>query len=681
TEMAEYVVSGWNNFFRPVLDQTRLIGIGINDENGRQLAVSLYDITQLANPEPMITRAEVSGEEGGWDWSEANWDHRAFTVLDNAVNVQAPTGETETGLVLLPFSSWDYGTGRSVSGVQIFTFSANTLTRRGLMEHGSPVRRTFAAGEGAAVNLSESDLTVFSQANLDEPAELGRLEVAPSYAKVLSFDGFRVRLKYASQYYWNYDPDVLPVVEIVPDALRVDVAQPMATFEVPHEAEVFKMGDDRLVVMTSRIIEYYPYESEVRLEVYDLSNPQNPVLAGEYAATDLPWPYDTTWRNRPLRTVHVLDDAIAFLAPNVQDQTVGWEQSCRTYVQDAPACAGAEPCSYAAGARTCRSIDGGAQFCEGGFARCTDEDDRTTCTPVTMQSIGNQLRNDCSSGVSMRSLMQFEVHVVDFTDPANPKRASTITFPAEYEGANMLAHGDTLYVSVKQPVTVLGDPRPHVRYFIIPVDLAAPSQPVFHPVINVPGELLAIRDDKIYTRDVAWGNAFIEYAVARLRIDDGIARLEKYYQLPYDHLGKLGIGDDGVVVLQHRNRWTASYWYYSTSGHRLTVLQPSELDTNAGYAVTFSDTMPYWMSLMAVRGSRAFLQVYSGVLTLDLRNPSEAQIESFLPSRSWQPTLEVDGDQAMLTGWYYGVDQYDLGDVSLHVQDRVEEAPAEPAAQ
>ena len=50
-EHNEFIVSGWNDFFRAVSDDTRLIGIGRNDENRTSnLAVSLYDITDVANP-------------------------------------------------------------------------------------------------------------------------------------------------------------------------------------------------------------------------------------------------------------------------------------------------------------------------------------------------------------------------------------------------------------------------------------------------------------------------------------------------------------------------------------------------------------------------------------------------------------------------------------------------------
>ena len=104
------------------------MGIGVNDETSRTLAVSLYDITVLTNPEPLIAREQV---EFGGGWSEARWDHRAFSVLEDAVEIKSPDGVEETGLVLLPFQGWDDTRETYVSGVQIFTFSETTLTRRG----------------------------------------------------------------------------------------------------------------------------------------------------------------------------------------------------------------------------------------------------------------------------------------------------------------------------------------------------------------------------------------------------------------------------------------------------------------------------------------------------------------------------------------------------------------------
>ena len=156
-EHAEFVVSGWNDFFVTAHEAFRLVGIGVDDQDGaRRLAVSLYDITDLDAAEPLVERAEI---ELDWAWTEASWDHRAFAVLEDAVSVEAPAGGTETGLILLPFSGWADEQGYQ-AGVQIFTFSADSVTARAAMDHGSPVRRSFLADAGVCGNLSETTLTM-----------------------------------------------------------------------------------------------------------------------------------------------------------------------------------------------------------------------------------------------------------------------------------------------------------------------------------------------------------------------------------------------------------------------------------------------------------------------------------------------------------------------------------------
>ncbi|MFZ9889000.1 MAG: beta-propeller domain-containing protein, partial [Myxococcota bacterium] len=171
TEESEFIVSGWNDFFRATYDETRLLGIGVNDESGRSMSVSLYDITNLQNPNPLLARAEVQAD---YSWSEASWDHRAFSILEDVVSVSATNGATETGLVLLPFSGYLSGEQRYAAAVQIFTFSENTLTRRGLMEHGTQVRRSFAAKQDVTANLSEASLSLFGTADPDQPVAHGR---------------------------------------------------------------------------------------------------------------------------------------------------------------------------------------------------------------------------------------------------------------------------------------------------------------------------------------------------------------------------------------------------------------------------------------------------------------------------------------------------------------------------
>ena len=200
-EHAEFIVSGWNDFFRATLDDSRLIGIGRNDEGAtNRLAVSLYDISNIDNPTPLIDRDEINLE---WANSEAQWDDRAFTVLDDAISVTSPEGTLETGLVLMPFEGWRESTQEYVAQVQILTFSSTTLTRRAVMDHGSSVRRSFLADDGIAANLSEEQLSLHAIENPSAPREVGRGGRRAELLEVLAYGDHVARVRDRNRYYYG----------------------------------------------------------------------------------------------------------------------------------------------------------------------------------------------------------------------------------------------------------------------------------------------------------------------------------------------------------------------------------------------------------------------------------------------------------------------------------------------
>lgn len=301
TERAEFVVTGWNDFFRPALGATRLVGIGVGDDRGQAQAVSLYDITDLDNAEPLIARAGVDAEHS---WSEAQYDHRAFSVLEGVVEADGPQGALETGMVLLPFSGWDEDGQRYRSGVQIFTFSADSLTRRGVMEHGTPVRRSFQISEGTPGNLSEEELSLFDATDPDAPAELGRVELAPAYSDFLPFGESGARLKdTTAQWSWWGDPRRMEqpsaVIEIVALADDPDTAEALATIEAPAGARLHRIDEAILAVVTTR---YRPKEQspegptlETIISLYDLSDGAAPEALGSLTTRDIPEGNTQSW--------------------------------------------------------------------------------------------------------------------------------------------------------------------------------------------------------------------------------------------------------------------------------------------------------------------------------------------------------------------------------------------------
>jgi len=76
--VGELEIPGFSNYLHPLGD-THLLGIGVGgDASGAnwRTQVSLFDVSDFANP----TRADALelALPGGWSWSEARWDHKAF---------------------------------------------------------------------------------------------------------------------------------------------------------------------------------------------------------------------------------------------------------------------------------------------------------------------------------------------------------------------------------------------------------------------------------------------------------------------------------------------------------------------------------------------------------------------------------------------------------------------------
>ena len=671
TEVSEYEVSGWNDFFRPVLDDTRLIGIGVNDENGWKLAVSMYDITDLANPEPMMARAEVSGESGGWTWSEANWDHRAFSVLDGAVAVQASTGELETGLVLLPFSGWNDAAGYT-SGVQIYTYSSTTLTRRGLMQHDTPVRRTFLTDSDTAANLSESALSLFDPTNPDAPVALGSVELAPNYTQVLDFGAYRARIVRQSGYGYGVAAAAPPArVEIIPAAAHADSATAVASFELPAQAKAYAMGDLLVSVASTLVNANWPYSYATTVEVFDLADPRAPVRRGGLTSNDLVassgggWYWDCFdchwWGYQPFSLVNVVGNALTFLQTKFESQPLGVETVCSTYVESNGGCPSGGACeeTYYASDRTCRSLNNGPQTCTGGFYRCTYDSSTggTECEHVDRDDVKAPISESCNSYEATRYWHSYVVQSVDISDPDAPVVAPSVTLPRLDEGVSALASGDTLYLTVKRPVSVAKDPRAYVRYYVKAIDFSNPSSPNLRPGVNVPGELLAVSGDEIYTRNLVWGESKIETAIARLELGNGLAYLRGHHRFVDREVSAVAIDERGLALVTHRPVWG---WNYDDAV-QMTILSAQ----GPGLAQVSEIGVDSWADLRSVDSNRALFQVPGGVLVFDIEDAARPRAQAYFATPGWPSSFVVAGDRALFAAGQYGIYDFPLDTFNL----------------
>jgi len=669
TEMSQFVVSGWNDFFKPTMDNTRLVGVGIDDEDGWSMAVSLYDITDLTNPNPLIARKDVAA---GYSWSEARWDHRAFSVLDGVVEATGPNGEIETGLVLLPFSGWSDDHGTYTAGVQVYTFSADSLTQRDVMIHGTPVRRSFPASDELIANLSEAELSLFDCSNPAECAELGRVELAPNFTDYLIFGEYGVRVKSSRDYYyywWGDGSDLPPAtVEVVPLQQHPDLAEPVVSFTINANARIYQTGDLLVCVTTVRTEgSDYPYEYESTVEVYDLSDPASPSLAagfttdkirpsyGGYLYLDDCW--DCVGEYLPYfgreAVVEPIPNGLVFPTRRDQRELLGVEHVCRTYAAEEGSCWGGwnDSCTYYTGSIVCRRLNDEPETCSGEILRCTyfENGDRD-CQAVDPGAISTE--EHCYDYDRYRYWQSFSLEALNLTDPLAPTFTSVV-LPDEEAGVAILARGSDVWVSYNLPEDVPHDGRQYVRYHVKRVNFGDIAIPEIGPGINVPGELIDVQDRIIFTRDVTWGGEMMETSIARLELLGDLAHLRAIRTFTDQWVESVVIDGAEHILVSHRNGW-----HIDTDDRRQYL---SILDANShDLAILSKHAIADWAQLRDAKSGRALFQVSGGLLVYNYDEVTEPYPQAYYALRGWPNKILIAGADIIVPAGRFGIYRFDF---------------------
>src|SRR5690606_657228 len=140
------------------------------------------------------------------------------------------------------------------------------------------------------------------------------------------------------------------------------------------------------------------------------------------------------------------------------------------------------------------------------------------------------------------------------------------------EGISAYADGDDLNVVIRRPETIAGDPRPHARYFIKPINLSRPRQPTIAQDINIPGTPIAVDRTTVFTRDRVWGDHTVETALSRVRMRRGQARLQGHQRFPDRQVDSVAVDPKGIAAVSHSLAWRPAYSYGWDPNQKLTAL-------------------------------------------------------------------------------------------------------------
>jgi hypothetical protein len=682
-ERSEFVVSGWNDFFKPAFADTRLIGIGTNDEQQqRTMSVSLYDVTNLDNPNPLLARKDVAAQTSG---SAASWDDKAFSVLEGAVSVPAldDPSALETGLVLLPFESYGQTPDERRAGVQIYTFSERTLSRRGFMNHGQPVNRSFQPAAQLTANLSAESLSLFDSRDPNAPVKMGEVELAPSYGDVLDYGTFLVRVRDTRATYgrwWDANATPPPAyAEIIAKAGDPDAVEPIARIELPAGSRTFRVGSLLVVITTTSTYQPDPTNAsrgvashKSTLQIYDLLDPQNPVRVSSLESDRLLPAYGYGWgrsyANGLEMSCGVMDGAFyddfsrtlpnaLVLGRNVpQQESLGEFETCSRYYSGQPSCRyeASGTCEWSEGYSTCqRKVGTDLKVCDQTFVQCKRVDAETTCKPLAEPPAASG--EHCYTGEHFRYWQSMELDVLDLRDPRAPVLAP-VTFAREEESAGLVASGESVYYAFKRPYLVSGDDRPFAKYYFREVGLGDPAHPAVGEPVNVPGQLLAVAGPKLFTRDLRWGAEVAETWLHVSRRDATGATLEASQQFAgRDVTGAIMDGTTRVLVT-HRDL-ARSYYYESPTS-------PRSLDQLAIYSaeglVKLGETdVDSWSDMTQAVDGRVLFSVPSGMLIVNAQTPSAPYAQAYFPYQGWQRKISYDGQTLFVAGGPYGLYRMD----------------------
>jgi hypothetical protein len=689
-EHTQYIVSGWNDFLRPTLNGTRLVGVGSNDTQMRRtVSVSLYDTTNIDNPNPLLARADLALDNS---YSEAQWDDRAFSVIEGAVNVTAANGTAETGLILVPYEGYVQSEQRYVAQVQILTFSDRTLTRRGVMDHGSSVRRSFLADSTTAANLSEEELRLYNLADPGAPAAKGRVEVAPNYRQLFVYGDYVARIHDPSIYFgWSGNPNVTPPpakVELVPRASDLETVAPVGSIDVPSNATLVQVNDLLLSVVT--ILDPATANSpdsngqkwNTHIDAYDFADPTKPVKRGSLDTDRIRPNYGGFYPLGPIAarggvaidcfdcypgrggasTQYVIGDAVVFASSESAQKSLGIVHRCNDYPVG-PGCAvssdpAAKPTcsSYVSGGITCTTYKGQPEACTGSFYECPN--DGGDCKEIDPDSVTTQ--RSCYDNEEFR---YWNVYAFDALDVSNPDAlvlGERVQMDKGDEGTSVYSNGEALYYNFQRPLGANNDPRAMVKRFFKRIDYADPQHGSAGPAINVPGDVIAADGNLVYTRDWVWEDQDPRTLVGRLLIDKDLAYLQASRVFSERSVSAVKLDGAGHMLVSSDPAYSTDYVQArpptataEQPQHTLSILDAQSLELSGE---TNIDT---WATFQDATNGRALFSVSGGLLVVNVSDPTKPAAQAYFPALAWPNQIYFDGHEAMFAGGPYGVYRFD----------------------
>ncbi|MCC7541803.1 MAG: beta-propeller domain-containing protein, partial [Deltaproteobacteria bacterium] len=506
-------IPGWVERIAALGD--RLVGLGIDDTDGRRVSLSLFDVSDASTP-VLLDRISTGDD---WSWSAATWERKAWTV------------DAEEGLILFPFSGWseDGRTYRNALGIVELTRDA--LVARGEVEAPAAVERG-SIYQDHVFAISQAAVQVVDVRDREHPRPTATLELARTVVGYARTPRAGVELvRPWLEWGWGSSTASPPSLRVTPlDA--PDGRTEMARLALPRSADsVLAHGDLVVTVAASSYCggpgvprpegdggaSYCGPSDRPGVVIVSLAEPTAPRVVASY---DLPEP-------EPLAVEGEVDG--------------GWVWSWSSWRTGLGAPFG----GYAAGSPALAVGDGRFVLLRTRTVTC---EGAAACRRVGIEPIRV---GDGSYAYERGSRIDNALVVLDLSDAASPILGAALPLDEGAIEHPFVADGVLVY-SRAEPWRIDEHGRSWVRYYLQRWEVRSPGRMRMYPAINVPGVAIALRDggDTVVTLDRLWSEGPSE-------IGDGATTWLNVLDLAGDRavrVGVLGIVGDAVSATMRAER-------------------------------------------------------------------------------------------------------------------------------
>ena len=627
-----------------VAGDSRLIALRARPTDGQVLEVRLFDVDAPEGTDPLLDQEEVAAPQAA---DAEPWPHGVLTVMEDAVSAVGDGGELETGLVAVPYLG-----GEVASGLQLLTFSAQSVTARDPMPHLPLVRGPVAMGGGLFANVSPAEVSLWDLSEGLPGRARGEVDVAVDVTGFFVFGDRGVRRNSRRHGQSSFAPvhgaeDAL--FEVVPLSANTDIVVAEDTFPMSANAEAVQVGHLLVGVDATPVwggAGELTFDTTIR--VFDLSAPSRPRKAGRMTTGELR--FDTVdWESGLPGTDGQRINAVAVGDTIVFPRRVPFEVPvestkvwCTTVV---------DPVSTDVrrfdGEITCLRDGDAPPVCSGVIEACveTPDDPETSwsCEPIDPTTVPT--RETCRSETRVRRSVHYAFDVLDLSDPDAPSVSAHLTMSPEDEAAGLINADGTLYISTKRVASGAGAAGPTVRYFFRTLDTRDPRAPVLSEPVNIPGSLVAVRGEALFSWDAQWTAEGWRSLLRRSSWSGGVARLEASWDVGDEVLNKV-VEDDGRLYAFHTSSrpWSPGQW----PEQRLTVL--GEDLAELGVVERGSPA-----AMLDVKAGRVVFQVAGGLEVLNCTDPARPVTEGVFATDGSADAVTLASEALYLTGGRSGL--------------------------